>query len=218
MVTRLQRPRLAEKVEEFSLSNVSWELYETLRNETEGQNIRITFDEGRLYLMSPSPIHDAYKTWTARLIEHGSFVCASPIRSLGSTTWRRKDLLKGLEADECYYVRSEQLIRGRTDIDLDKDPPPDFALEIDITHHPMDRLKIYAALGVGEILQFDGERFIFLLLDRQIASYVEIDRSESFPFLTPAILQTFMVRFEQIDENSVLREFQTSLTDAGYAR
>jgi Uma2 family endonuclease len=216
MSQTLQHPAHFEMPELFSLDNVSWELYELLRRDTEGQNIRITYDGGRLVLMSPLPIHDKYKKLAARLIELGALEMGIPIASFGSATWKKKELLKGLEADECYYIRDEPKVRGRADIDLSKDPPPDLALEVDITHHPMDRLRIYAALGVREVWRFDGERFHFLKLDG--GSYVELDRSEALPFMTPHVLMDFLNRFSGRDENSVMREYQAWLRTAGAQR
>ena len=56
-------------------------------------------------------------------------------------------VLKGLEADECYYIQHEAQVRGRDELDLKHVPAPDLVIEVDISHHPMDRLAIYAALG-----------------------------------------------------------------------
>src|SRR5450759_997473 len=86
-------------------------------------------------------------------------------RCLGSTTWKRSDLAKGLEGDECYYIQHEQQVRGRDDLDLRRDPPPDLVVEVDITHHAMERLGIYAAMGVPEVWRFDGEKIEFLALE-----------------------------------------------------
>jgi len=206
----IQRPPVHADAGLFSLDNVSWELYQMLRRDAEGQNIRITFDDGRLVLMSPLPIHDKYNTLTGRLIEFGAFEVGIPISSFGSTTWRRPELSKGLEADECYYILDELKARGRSDIDLNVDPPPDFALEIDITHHPMDRMQIFAAIGVREVWRFDGERFRFLKLNAH-GTYDDILRSEALPFMTPDDLHRFFQKFDGRDENSVLREFQAWL-------
>lgn len=104
--------------------------------------------------MSPLPTHERAKKLIGRLIEALSLERNIPISSLGSTTWKRQDLLKGLEPDECYFIQSERLVHGRFDLDLSKDPPPDLAVEMDITNHPMDRLAIHAALGVGEVWHY----------------------------------------------------------------
>ena len=90
-------------------------------------------------------------------------------------------------------------MHGRTDIDLKRDPPPDLAVEIDIMHVPLDRPNVYAALGVGELWRYDGERFSFV---RRTAagSYEPIPTSHALPFMTPQIVVA--------DENAGLREFR----------
>ncbi|MEM7204057.1 MAG: Uma2 family endonuclease [Planctomycetota bacterium] len=65
----------------------------------------------------------------------------------GSTTWRREDLDRGLEPDECYWVENEPNVRGRRELDLRVDPPPDLPIEVDVHASSVDRVKIYAALG-----------------------------------------------------------------------
>ena len=48
-------------------------------------------------------------------------------------TCDRQDLARGLEPDQCYYIQNEGKVWGKDHIDLQIDPPPDLAIEIDIT-------------------------------------------------------------------------------------
>src|SRR5260370_16850687 len=102
-------------------------------------------------LMSPLPVHDRIKKMTGRLIEFATFERDIPISSFGSTTWKRQDLARGLEPDECYYIQNEPLVPGRTDIDLKQDPPPDLAIDINLTHVPLHPPTIYPALQTGRV-------------------------------------------------------------------
>jgi len=129
-----------------------------------------------------------------------------PVSSFGSTTWKRRDLAKGLEPDECYYIQSEPLVHGRSDIDLRRDPPPDLAVEIDITRNPLDRPSVYAALGVGELWRYNGKIFQFVRRIRA-GKYKSITASASLPFITPAIVDRF-VSLLLLNENAGLREFR----------
>jgi Uma2 family endonuclease len=156
--------------------------------------------------MSPLPIHELIKTFAGRLVEFAAFELDVPLRSFGSTTWKRQDLSKGLEADECYYIQNEPLVHGRTDIDLKNDPPPDLAIEIDITHNPLDRESVYAALGVGEIWKYDGEHFRFVLRTTT-GIYETIAASDALPFMTPEVVEQF-VKLMLADENAGLRGFR----------
>ena len=51
-------------------------------------------------------------------------------------------------------IQHERQVRGRVDIDLRRDPPPDLAIEVDVRRQPLDRSSVYAAIGVPEIWQF----------------------------------------------------------------
>lgn len=154
----------------------------------------------------------AVKEWIGQLIETATLEMKIPRRSLGSTTWRREDLSRGLEPDRCYFIQNEARVRGRRHFDLRRDPPPDLAVEVQITHHPIDRLKIYAALGVGEILRFDGERVHFLVL-RKNGRYTQSTRSVALPFLSSADVNRYIEMFETTDENSVIAAFREWLQE-----
>jgi Uma2 family endonuclease len=192
--------------EVISQDNVSWEQYEKLVEDPAYYHVRVTYDQGRMTLMSPLPIHDRVKTLTGRLIEFAAFELDIPISSFGSTTWKRRDLARGLEPDECYYVQSEPLVHGRSDIDLRRDPPPDLAVEIDITRNPLNRPSIYAALGVGELWRYDGKRFEFVRRNAG-GSYEQIQTSAALPFMTAPIVDRFITLMLQ-NENAGLRAFR----------
>lgn len=89
--------------------------------------------------------------------------------------------MAGLESDNCFYFQNEATVRGRLDLDLRQDPPPDLALEIDITSKSLNRFPIYARLGVPELWCYDsGDLKIYLL---QNGEYVESENSLVFPTL-----------------------------------
>ncbi len=141
------------------LEGVSWELYERMLAEIgDHQHVRLTYDEGRLEIMSPSNWHEKVKTIIGRLIEAYSDEVGIPAEGHGSTTFKREDLLKGLEPDECYYVQNIAAVIGKDEVDLTIDPPPDLALEVDISPPGVARQPIYAAMGVPEIWRFDRHR------------------------------------------------------------
>ena len=201
--------RVAPALDGLVLNGVSWETYERLRDELDDarQRVYITYDDGRMVLMSPRPEHERWKRLTGRLVETLTLELNIPIASLGSATWRRRDVKKGLEADECYYIQHEKDVRGKLDIDLRRDPPPDLAIEVELTNHPADREGVYAGLGVPELWHYDGEHFTCFLLgpDRKYASS---ETSGAFPFLRPSDLAPFLDKLKSADENSIIRSFQ----------
>lgn len=175
-----------------TLSGVSWELYQSMLAELAESHVRLTYDRGRLEIMSPTSIHEQVKKVTARLIETYADEIGVDAEGFGSTTFDREDLQKGLEPDECYYVQNAAAVIGRTSFDWAVDPPPDLAIEVDISRPDVARQPIYAALGVPEIWRYDGRAFTFL--HRQggtgggDAQYVASDRSAAFPDLPLAEL------------------------------
>lgn len=103
-------------------------------------------------------------------------------------------------------MQNEPLVRGRTDIDLQKDPPPDLAIEMDYTHHAVDRESIYAALGVPEIWVCDGRR-LSILLRQPSGTYTVGPRSNAFPFLTAADLERFIALANESNDDDSLHAF-----------
>jgi len=122
------------KQEKVILSNVSWQEFEHLLAEMgDTRAARIAYDRGILEIIMPLPEHEYFKEVIADLVKDLAEELELDYESLGSTTWKRQDLLAVVEPDNCFYIQNESLIRGRLDIDLSQDPPPDLALEIDIT-------------------------------------------------------------------------------------
>lgn len=191
----------------FELNGVSWETYESLVSDLNEQHVSITYDQGRMVLMSPSPRHERIKTILGSLFTVILLERDVQIASFGSTTWKRKKFKKGLEPDECFYIQHEPQVRGRDDLDLKRDPPPDLAIEVDITHHPMDRLAIYAALGVNEVWRFDGERVVFLKLQAD-RSYLPIDVSDAWPWLSADVVNDHLAMYEKAGERGVVLAFR----------
>jgi len=191
------------------LQNIAWSTFEALIDDLESQpSKRLTYDNGILEIWMPKPPHERYKKFLARLIEIITEELETEICSLGSCTWRRPDLAKGVEADECYYIQNEAVIRGRMEIDLAIDPPPDLAIEIDITSLSLARLPIYQALGVLEVWRFDGEQLKFLHLSENSDEYIEIERSVALPSLTSADARRWLARTKEMGETSWARSLR----------
>jgi Uma2 family endonuclease len=199
-------PRISlDGVQHFVLEDASWALYETLLKEVGSHPVRMTYDDGRLEMMSPLAEHEGSKRLIGRMIEMLTLMRDMPMKSLGSTTFRRKDRRKGVEPDECYYFKNEAKVRGRKRVDLKKDPPPDLVVEVDIAHGSIPREPIYAAFGVPEIWRFNGVRLQCLHLEGD--RYAARKMSLAFPFLEPARLERFIDKLSHQEETSIIKEF-----------
>ncbi len=92
------------------LGNVSWPTYLALVESSENPRGRMAYDRGVLEIMSPSMLHENSASLIGRMIESWSLEMDIEILGAKSTTLKRPDLEKGVEADECYYVRSARTV------------------------------------------------------------------------------------------------------------
>ena len=169
------------------LHNVRWETYERLLTEQESSSApRFTYDRGELEIMSPSTEHEEYNRTIALLVEIFAVEAGLDVRNVGSMTFRREDLERGFEPDSCFYVQNETRVSGKTQIDLAVDPPPDLVIEVDITSPSLNKLPIYAQIGVPEVWRYDGERLEILRLER--TEYAAVPTSATLPPLTSPVL------------------------------
>jgi Uma2 family endonuclease len=189
------------------LKDISWQTYEALLKDVEEQpGIRLTYDRGTLEIMTPLDPHEGYKMLIGRFVETLTEESNLEIRSLGSRTCKREDLARGLEPDQCYYIQNERIVRELEQIDLNQDPPPDLAIEIDITSSSINRLDLYAALGVPEVWRYEAQKLTIYRLEGKI--YQECDRSPTFPILPSDGVVRFLELRKSIGENSMIRSFR----------
>lgn len=187
------------------LTDISWDMYEKILEAFGERRLRHTYADGMLEIMSPLHIHEWRKGFIGRLLEMLAWRMRIPIKCAGSTTLRKKLKRRGLEPDESYYVAHEAVVRGRDEIDLRTDPPPDLAIEVDVTHKSLNRLEAYAKLGVPEIWRHDGKVLHFLKLNAK-GTYVPVKLSLAFPMISPSDIQRYLDMLPTRDENSILDE------------
>ncbi|MEA5470181.1 Uma2 family endonuclease [Spirulina sp. 06S082] len=186
-----------QRADRVLIHNFSWQQFENLLLDLgDSRSSRIAYDTGTLEIMTPLPEHEYFKQSISIAIEDIAEVLEYDYESYGSTTWRREVKQAGLEPDNCFYFQNEALIRGKVQFDLNRDPPPDLALEIDLTSKSLNRFPIYARLGVPELWCYeDGTLKIYCL---QEESYLEVEQSGVFPTLNiralPQIIQSYRLQ------------------------
>jgi Uma2 family endonuclease len=162
------------------LQNVDWDDYEhllTQMNDWPGH--RLSYDCGRLIIVSPSSEHEQYKEFAHILIFILSEEMELTIETAGATTFKNKLSKKGLEPDTCVYVQNAARVIGKRRLTLGVDPPPDVAVEIDMSNDSIDKLPVYASIGVPEIWRYDGKDARFYKLVGE--SYEVTQDSIAFP-------------------------------------
>jgi Uma2 family endonuclease len=189
------------------LGSVPWRSYQRLLRIFDDRHLRITYDRGALEIMTLSPEHERFKCLLGYLVLVLVEELGWNMASFGSMTFRRKKHRRGLEPDQCYWIQSEPMVRGKDKIDLRRDPAPDLVIEVDWTHSSLDRLAIFAVLLVPEVWRFDGQDLRVYLLGPD-GRYAESERSRGFPFLSITELARFVARRSNQSETDVVREFR----------
>jgi Uma2 family endonuclease len=195
----------------LEFSQVGWEDYEQLVGALPPDvHRRVTFDRGRLAVVTPRPEHELF----ARTIDLIVRVCAErrgqPVESFGSATWKRPGRGRAVEADACYYVTNAPRIIGKGSIDLEVDPPPDIAVEVDVTGSSLDKLPIYEALGVPEVWRYDGATVTFYRLSG--GSFRPADVSGVLTGVTATAVNVVLEQSKTIGQTAALEAFRAAQT------
>ncbi len=193
------------------LRNVSWKTYEQLlEDHLDYSSPRFTYDQGVLEIMSPSPEHEWYSRLIADLVKLLAREMRIDVLDLGSTTYRRERAKRGFEPDSCFYVNNVRKIRGKEQIDLAVDPPPDIVVEVEATRPSLSKFPICADLGVPEIWTYDGSHLRMYQLHG--SKYEESPSSRILPSLEAKQLGEFLELGKTLDSvawpDEVLKRFR----------
>jgi len=189
------------------LQNVSWETFEALLRDTgEDRGSRFAYDCGTLEIMTPLFEHENPKIQFDRLIFSLVEELSLEIKSAGSTTLKLRLAQRGIEPDNCYYIQTEPRVRNRKTLDLEIDPPPDLAVEVDITSSSVNKFNIYSALGITELWRYNGQDLKFYqLVDEQ---YIECELSIAFPIVSVRDMSRFIEQSKSMSEIALLKLFR----------
>ncbi|AFZ32048.1 protein of unknown function DUF820 [Gloeocapsa sp. PCC 7428] len=136
------------------LEDISWQEFETILIELgEHRGSRVAYTQGSLEIMVPLPEHEKAKVIIGDLVKILLDELDLDWEPLGSTTFKREDMAAGVEPDDCFYIQNYKLMIGKEQIDLSVDPPPDLAIEIDVTSKT--KITAYKALQVPEIWRYE---------------------------------------------------------------
>jgi Uma2 family endonuclease len=190
------------------LRNTDWQTYSrVLRAFEERPAVRLTYDRGVLEIISPRLSHDEPSDFLGVLVYVLTEELGLTLKRGGSTTLRRRKKQQGLEPDRCYWIASEPTMRAVRDLDLRIHPPPDLAIETDVTNSSLDRMGIYAALGVPEVWRLEEPNLTFHVLGAR-RRYDVVTHSRSFPRVTTADLMRFLSLVGREEENTIIRQFR----------
>jgi len=199
MATAIHAPTVEEVDRRFVLHGVPWSTYVALRDALDDQSgLKMTYLKGTLELMSPSTSHEDAKTISGRLLEVWAMERDLDLRGFGGATFRSEAMERGLEPDECYKL-------GK----LEDDDVPDVAIEVIVSSGLVDKMAVYAGLGVAEVWEWrPGPRAI--TVHRLVGgAYERGDRSALLPELDLALLASFVVPGE--NRTRLAKAYQAAL-------
>jgi Uma2 family endonuclease len=188
------------------LRDVTWSEFEMILEELgEGRAARLSYSNGMLEIMTPSPEHEDDKVIIGDLVKILLEELQIEFRNLGSTTFKNEQMDQAVEPDECFYIAHEPHIRGKKRIDLTVDPPPDLAIEIDLTART--QFNNYARLGVPELWRYDGHTLEISVL--RGGNYVTSMPSIHFPQIpVQQVIPQYLEQSRTVGRTTVMRSFR----------
>jgi Uma2 family endonuclease len=158
--------------------DVSWQEFEAILEELgEHRATRLAYSRGSLEIRMPLPKHEVAKVIIGDLVTILLDELEIDYEPFGSTTFKREDMAQGVEPDDSFYIQNHARMIGKERIDLTVDPPPDLAIEVDVTSKT--QLNAYEALGVPELWRYEDDKLQINLL--QDGKYIQSEISPTFP-------------------------------------
>ncbi len=189
------------------LSYVSWQTFKTMLTEmgSERQN-RIAYDSGMVEIMTPLMPHENSNRNIEGLILVLCEEFGLEVKSTGSLTLTRDDIEKGAEPDSSYYIQNELLVRDKENIDLDREPPPDLVIEVEYSRPKIDKLSLYATLGIPEFWRYNGTELRVYTLSGN--KYTEVENSPTFTSVAVKDIPRFIQESKKIGQIAAKRNFR----------
>ena len=164
--------------QEMLLKDISWQQLENILAEMgEKRAARISYSDGWLEIMVPLPEHEKDKEIFGELVRILLDKLEINFEPFGSTTLKNERMRQAVEPDTSFYIQNQAAVIGKSLIDLNIDPPPDLAIEIDITSRT--RFENYEILGVPELWRYQQQGLEIFLL--QEGKYIKSQSSPNFP-------------------------------------
>jgi Uma2 family endonuclease len=192
-------------------NNVNWQEFEAIIEELgDHRAARLAYSQGTLEIRIPLPKHEKAKVIIGDLVKILLLELEIDYESFGSTTFKREDMAGGVEPDDSFYIQNHARMIGKERIDLRVDPPPDLAIEVDVTSKT--QLDAYEALAVPELWRYeDGKLQINILED---GKYIESEISLIFPNL-PVLeaIPQFIEQSRTVGTRPTLKAFRQWVRD-----
>ncbi|MBD2168268.1 Uma2 family endonuclease [Calothrix membranacea FACHB-236] len=193
--------------QQMLLKDVSWQQLENIMAEMgERRAARISYSHGWLEIMVPLPEHEKDKELIGDLVKFLLEELQIDFEPFGSTTLKNERMQQAVEPDTSFYIQNQAAVIGKNRIDLTVDPPPDLAIEIDITSRT--KFNNYEILGVPELWRYTQQGLeIFLLVE---GKYIKSQSSPNFSGI-PIIelVNEYVQQCVTVGRSQAMRNFKT---------
>lgn len=189
------------------LQNISWQTFKTMLAEMGSERTsRLAYDNGIVEIMTPLMPHEN----SNRIIEGFVLVLCEEfgleVKSAGSLTLTRDDLEKAGEPDSSYYIQNELLVRDKENIELATDPPPDLVLEVEYSRAKIDKLSLYASMGIPEFWRYNPTMLRIYILNN--GQYTEVETSPTFSPVAIKEIPRFIQESRKVGQLATKRAFR----------
>ncbi len=179
----------------LALDGVDWDEYQAVLEELESRpGVRVTYDRGRLDIVTTSAGHERWKEFVQNVVRAVCQELGVDMESYGGMTQQSRRHMRGAEADTCFYIANAERMRGRDAIDVTRDPPPDIVVEVDKASQSRRKLPVYATFGVPEVWRCFVRKNRVEMLQLRGDAYVPAPSSRFLPMLTGEVLARFVER------------------------
>jgi Uma2 family endonuclease len=206
MVTIELRQLVVQPGQHIQLQDITWDEFEAILEELGDRRAsRIAYSDRILEIRMPLPEHEKIKVLVGDMVKILLEELDIDNECFGSSTFKRSDMMRGIEPDDCFYIEHAAQMIGKNRLDLTIDPPPGLAIEVDVTSKT--GLNAYQGLGVPDLWRIEaGTLRISILQDRQ---YIDSDISPHFPnFPLREKISEFLERCQIEGRSQTLKAFR----------
>lgn len=195
--------------QEMLLQDITWQQLENILAEMgEKRSARISYSDGWLEIMVPLPEHEKDKEYIGDLVKILLETLQIDFEPFGSTTLKNEQMRQAVEPDTCFYIQNQAAVIGKNHLDLTVDPPPDLAIQIDITSRT--RFDNYEILGVPELWRYTKQGLEISVL--QEGKYLKVLSSPNFPNIPIVkLINEYVQQCLTIGRSQAMRNFRTWL-------
>lgn len=206
MVTLQLRQIKVSPGQSVDLEDVDWHEFELILAELgDNRSTRIAYNNETLTIVAPLFKHEKDKVSLGDMVKALLDEMEIDHDASGSTTLKRQERGKGVEPDDSFYIQNFARVLGKDRIDLTVDPPPDLAIEIDLTSKT--QIEVYEALGVPELWRYDGGHLRIDVLRE--GKYVRVEESPTFPdWPIEEMARRYVTRTREVGRSKAIREFR----------